>query len=336
MFAISHRLLCRLLNGPQHSRFQTGIPPERNAGNEAVQLSAEQWFFINGIATGQNWLQSNLDRLALTFRREMIGIRNPTKGILFDLIECLVQRDLNYRTGDIRAGCVVIKEALESPRLQKVVLILHSQGGIEGSAIIDWLCADVSDSALAKLEVYTFGNAARHFNNPIRYFAHPQNRIPHVANRPQPLNLIESRPSERVIRHIEHYANEDDFVAKIGVLKFSPSVAKKSMKVNPFHGAVYTRKATGHLLNQHYLDFMFEMKDGIVQESNPFMDSLVDSNGAVSEEALCNGDAAIGSNVCTTRQVVAMKSLSRLWGYRNGRTPAMSASEAHGESRGTW
>ncbi len=64
-----------------------------------------------------------------------------------------------------------IKETLYDPRYSKVVFLLHSQGGIEGSLIIDWLLQELPQDLLSKLEVYTFGNAANHFNNPHRHVA---------------------------------------------------------------------------------------------------------------------------------------------------------------------
>lgn len=60
----------------------------------------------------------------------------------------------------------IVKSTLYQPHLTKVIFILHSQGGIEGGLIIDWLLQEVPQDLLAKLEVYTFGNAANHFNNP--------------------------------------------------------------------------------------------------------------------------------------------------------------------------
>ncbi len=62
-----------------------------------------------------------------------------------------------------------IKEKLYNPQYSKVVFILHSQGSIEGSMVIDWLLQELPQDLLAKLEVYTFGNAANHFNNPHRH-----------------------------------------------------------------------------------------------------------------------------------------------------------------------
>jgi hypothetical protein len=183
--------------------------------------------------------------------------------MFFDLLECLIQRDLDYKTRDIRQGRLQIRAALSAASTKKVVLILHSQGGIEGSSILDWLLADISTDVMSRLEIFTFGNAARHFNNPL--LAHP----PTKGGR-----------GERVIKHIEHYANTEDLVANIGVLKFTSPQAQPYADGNAFAGHVFKRKGTGHLLNMHYLDTMFRMVDGEVDESgNEFMNSWVGNQG---------------------------------------------------------
>jgi hypothetical protein len=85
----------RLLNGGPRAECLVGLPD----GSEPVNDEHELWFFINGVATGyvlesrntanhvtwnnvmtfrQHWLQSNLNLLAQTFRREIVGIHNPT------------------------------------------------------------------------------------------------------------------------------------------------------------------------------------------------------------------------------------------------------------------
>ena len=87
-------------------------------------------------------------------------------GVVFDVVQCLIQRDFSYATQDIRDAYQELKKALTSPSVKKVVFIAHSQGGIEGSLILDWLLADLPGRFTKKLEVYTFGNAANHFNNP--------------------------------------------------------------------------------------------------------------------------------------------------------------------------
>ncbi|EGO55384.1 hypothetical protein NEUTE1DRAFT_85645 [Neurospora tetrasperma FGSC 2508] len=137
LFILVNHGLCTFLNGKEveyHSdpKYAPALPEHAH----------EQWIFINGVAVGA--------------------------GILFDVIECLVQRNLGYATADVRICYRIIKEKLYNPQYSKVIFILHSQGAIEGSMIIDWLLQELPQNLLAKLEVYTFGNAANHFNNPHR------------------------------------------------------------------------------------------------------------------------------------------------------------------------
>lgn len=168
VFMVVNELLCRLLNGTDrgsdiifHSDPQYAKPDQSRYGHE-------QWVFLNGVAVGSHWMKSNLNRLALTFGRPVVGIHNRTSGIVFDVIECLIQRSLSYATEDIRACYKIMKEKLYDPRYSKVVFIVHSQGGIEGSLVLDWLLQELPQNLLNKLEVYSFGNASNHFNNPFR------------------------------------------------------------------------------------------------------------------------------------------------------------------------
>ncbi|OLN94211.1 hypothetical protein CCHL11_02838 [Colletotrichum chlorophyti] len=162
-FAVNY-LLCLLLNGPtltytSDPKFAPALPEHAH----------EQWIFLNGVAVGDHWMKNNLNRLALTFKRPILGIHNQTSGILFDVVECLIQRNLGYATYDVRMCYRIVKETLYNPQYSKVVFILHSQGGIEGGLVLDWLLQELPQDLLAKLEVYTFGNAANHFNNPHRH-----------------------------------------------------------------------------------------------------------------------------------------------------------------------
>jgi hypothetical protein len=85
---------------------------------------------------------------------------------VFNLIQCLIERNFTYAVEDVRQAYAVIKQALLDAKYKKVVLILHSQGGIEGGLFIDWLLDKVLQDLLDQLEVYTFASAANHFNNP--------------------------------------------------------------------------------------------------------------------------------------------------------------------------
>ncbi|OTA82161.1 hypothetical protein M434DRAFT_84939 [Hypoxylon sp. CO27-5] len=163
-FFALNRLLCLGLNG---STITFESDPKYAPALE--EHAHEQWIFLNGVAVGETWLKSNINRLALTFKRPIIGVHNRTTGIIFDVVECLIQRNFGYATSDIRAAYKIIKEKLYNPQYTKVIFILHSQGGIEGGLVLDWLLQELPQDLLSKLEVYTFGNASNHFNNPHRH-----------------------------------------------------------------------------------------------------------------------------------------------------------------------
>ncbi|KAI9840115.1 MAG: hypothetical protein M1837_001919 [Sclerophora amabilis] len=258
--------LCKILNGSK-TYFESSVELE-----DVSRHADEKWIFLNGVAAGHNWLQSALDRLSLAFGRKIVGVHNPTTGIMFDVLQCLIQRDFSYCTQDVRDGYVILKEAINDPAFKKIVLVLHSQGGIEGGLMLDWLFDDVSAEVLQKVEVYTFGNAASHFNNPIRSYNTCRTNLLARAQKSETAGKVSE---ERVIRHIEHYANSEEFVSRWGILNFTRSNVQND---NRFVGRLFVRKGSGHLFNQHYLDNMFSVDPDTkrVKDSNAFMDTLVD------------------------------------------------------------
>ncbi|OAL38357.1 hypothetical protein AYO20_02416 [Fonsecaea nubica] len=373
-FVVGNQWFTVLLNGPRRrGLFESN--PECVRGKPLHEH--EKWVFINGVAVGRHWLQSNLDRLSMTFRRPVFGIHNQTRGIIFDVLECIIQRDLNFATLDIRIAYAAMVDILSDDNIHKVVLILHSQGAIEGGLVLDWLYDTVAADQLGKLEVYTFGNAANHWNAPIISSSASTSANGH--------SLLE----QRIVPHIEHYANESDYVSRFGILHFRPDrplpralahdntaftpnsrntpqdksrfsdeasrltrptppkvdtrekvVAASSRpllsprtpiemmdlreeQTNLFFGRLFKRVGSGHQLNQHYLDNIFEMegidtKDlsrGRVRESNAFMDAEVDMDVFREWDTV---QAAPRRTGAPRRQV---KELSRLWTYRNGRSP---------------
>lgn len=240
-----------------------------------------------------------------------------SNGIIFDTIACLIQRCFNYATQDIRTAYPLVKQALLNPQHRKVVLILHSQGGIEGGMIIDWLLDELPQDTLRRLEVYTFANAANHFNNPNRTVVQVLQDM--SSQRPVPCE----DPSTRCVPYIEHYANSVDFVSLWGVLNFAHIP-------NRYMGRLFVRSGSGHLLNQHYLDPMFTLgPDGRVLDANPFMDSVLDHNQKVTIDDRKHADVCLVGNVGTSTdsppeavdRVLRVKDLSRLWKYRNGGSP---------------
>ena len=208
-----------------------------------------------------------------------------------------------------------MKDALLDDRHKKIIFVLHSQGGIEGSLVIDWLLAELPRDVLRKLEVYTFGNAANHFSNP--------------------RSSLRQERHAKVIPHIEHYANTGDFVAQWGVSNFI-------RLPNRYMGRLFERRATGHLLNQHYLDHMFPLnsESTACANSNAFMESGIEisdssatytllqpssSSESVDRAVLINMHSPIkSSKIGTDGQGDGrpkVKHFSRLWGYRNGMLP---------------
>lgn len=238
---------------------------------------------------------------------------------MFDLLQCLIQRALLYATQDVRDCYVLVKKALLDENKKKVILVLHSQGGIEGGMIVDWLLDEVPFEVLHKLEVYTFGCLANHFSNPIR------GRSP------------ESPEGIPAISFIEHYANQYDFACRFGVLHFTQKAEKKGY-ANRFMGQVFVNPRAGHQLNQHYLDSIFPLDEALLKAREPkpgdFMDMevRVKSNKDGSIERV-TGDALprelqitfgdrITNGELPAKAVPRMKDLSRLWHYRNGGSPA--------------
>lgn len=257
-----------------------------------------------------------------------------SSGILFDVIQCLIQRCFTYATQDVRDAYAHIKDVLlNHPEITKVVFIIHSQGGIEGGMVIDWLLQEIPQDALAQLEVYTFGNAASHFNNPLKYSG-PNGETRFVPGE-------QHSGSSKVIPHIEHYANRSDFVAQWGVLNFAHHRGR-------YLGRIFVRMGGGHMLNQHYLDNMFPRDSkNRVRDHNEWADAEVDMTAAGLRDPTKNtvgvrfGDWAMVEPNCADAQFVDVNSpntpilprnwpidkkpkvsdLSRLWKYRNGGSP---------------
>jgi len=145
------------------------------------------------------------------------------------------------------------------------------------------------------------------------------------------------------IGHIEHYANAGDFVSQFGVINYI------GME-NRFMGRLFLSPKSGHLLNQHYLYEMFPLDaDERCAETNDFMEmevnikieNLSDSGRAELEAFfLHRGLKRTGSTfgyvgdvnspispidrsclLLGDNQLPKIKDFSRLWQYRNGRSP---------------
>lgn len=251
---------------------------------------------------------------------------------------------------------------------------------------------------MSKLEVYTFGNAANHFNNPHRHVfsqnitkSRPLSALNTVMTETTTTATTNSEPptsgdatdgagglhngntiqpslpkdsssvssisrtsfaaQDRAIGHVEHYAHGIDFVAIWGVLHFATNRIG-SPEIPRFIGRLFLRStgAGGHLFNQHYLNGMFPLRWDPASgqytganENNEFMEENVrmgkegdamdniretfdityaDTQGFGSGTIPTPVDVhSIGGRRRKIKGDMKVKDLSRLWSYRNGRSP---------------
>lgn len=179
-----------------------------------------KWFFINGIATAPPVALLNAKELANAFNRPINLIHTPTYSAAWDLWDSITARTFRKDGYLSRPGYEIVKEALEEGN--KVILIGHSQGTIVSSYIMRKLLKHEHTKELAKqLEIYCIGGVADSMR----------------------ICPIQTEEHNRPVPYIEHFANEGDFFARIGVFAYE----------NSTNGKLFRRDSKGHLLNNHYI-----------------------------------------------------------------------------------
>ncbi|KAF2761238.1 hypothetical protein EJ05DRAFT_257368 [Pseudovirgaria hyperparasitica] len=276
---------------------------------------AERWLYINGIGTSSRGLQLTLNRLAGRFKRPVVGVHNRSAGIPMDVLECILQRCLGYSTTDVRTAHEYLKLQLCNDAVRKVVVVAHSQGGIITALALDRLFVELAAHEIAKLEVYTFGSAASHFNDP------------HLSvERGAEVDGVMAMRRVPGVRTIEHYMNEFDLVPRWGV-KYSTSESPNQR----YAGRVFiNRNATGHLFDEHYLDIMFPLREDGELEAGGFLDDIVEIEERPSRVPTPEGDLERYVEDGGIRWVMSaddapnggrsVRELSKLWRYVNGGT----------------
>ena len=227
----------------------------------------EHWFFINGIMTNDAVAQLNAALLADLFHRPITLIQNSTSSLLVDLAQCALDKEGWKVTEPVTKAFPAIYDALKSVHKQRVVVIAHSQGTIvtavvlallqkllvtppaesagdgvmapaaasyappefiypaEGPIVLDEF-ETLSLDELAKLEIYCFATCA----NVMAYSIPPED-------------------DRRPVPYLEHFGNERDIVARLGML--APRPGQWEIRID---GRRFERPgAWGHLLNEHYL-----------------------------------------------------------------------------------
>lgn len=204
---------------------------------------AETWLFVNGIAGEYYWNHLAVSKIqdfffdrdehpddnsedAVARRTQIKGVFNRSDGILWDLIECAGERrpqavvakkssnhsskaPLSSRTESSREAQVELSKALRSAlsdsktSRKDIIMIAHSQGCLLLRLALEEIYHDTQEDfkgvMRAHLHVSTFGNPAYDWD--VHAYA----------------------------ASTEHFANELDFVAKLGVLRqFSRSESVKN------------------------------------------------------------------------------------------------------------
>jgi hypothetical protein len=204
---------------------------------------AESWIFVNGIGGEAYWNHLAVSKIQdfffdadnpedhsedATARRTAIkSVFNRSNGILWDMLECasgrrsensIVRKRLNTSHGaPLKSRTASSREAQEalsytlqsalsdSKSLRKdIVVIAHSQGCLLLRTALEEIFydaqADIRDVMRSHLHVYTFGNPAYDWD------------------------------VHAYTASTEHFANELDFVAKLGVLRRFSSNPAESVK----------------------------------------------------------------------------------------------------------
>jgi hypothetical protein len=237
-----------ILQRPDHYGSYTSFP-------------AETWFFVNGVMTDDAVAQVNAALLAELFHRPITLIQNSTSSLLTDLLQCALDKAGWRITEPVTKTLPAIYDALKRPDKQRVVVIAHSQGTIIAAAVLHLLkrltqpaaprglapaaayappefvypddtplvlsdFAPLTESEFGKLEIYCFATCA--------------NVMTHY--RP-------AAPGRPALPHLEHFGNEHDIVARLGMQ--APHAAARGIQID---GARFVRVgAWGHLLGEHYL-----------------------------------------------------------------------------------
>ena len=263
----------------------------------------EHWFFINGIATNEDVAKLNGAFLAHLFHRPVTVIQNATNSWPVDIFECAIGKgfkddpdnaDQKTMTEPAWRATAAILEALNAGQTRRVVVIAHSQGTIILANVLRavakalrskqarqkkprWhpftnelmgevktetekilrnnLAHSLSEFArggpdkalerLSKLEIYTFANCADKM-----CYVYPSRQVPYM----------------------EHFANEQDIVARLGILSPMRDGAKPLIEID---GPLFEQKAAwGHLLNEHYLnpidDYLYPGERKYRREQDPY------------------------------------------------------------------
>jgi hypothetical protein len=248
--------------------FEMDTELESDARSDVLPMSVlrrtdqkpETWLFINGIAGETHWETLALEKLRDYFfehpktlthdaDKRLMSIKaifNRSDGMLWDLLECAGERrpdgaekgsNLNQRTTSSREAQKLLTKELQTALKdgdQDIVMIAHSQGclllRLSLEDLYDGNGDGARDAMRKRLLIFTFGNPSYDWN------------------------------VHKYVKHTEHFANKEDFVAKLGVLRSGETrELAPSTNQEPYHCEDCAARTEGHPLQ---LIFVNENRKG--------------------------------------------------------------------------
>ena len=209
----------------------------------------------------------NSTYLAKLFHRPLAVIQNATDSLLLDLVQCAIGKGWSKSTEPAVKALPLISEALENENKKKVVVVCHSQGTIIMSNVLRALKSIEFKEKLFELHRRQFPDIALVEPNEYLSGAVKENlrklEIFAFANCATDMTYYDSELS---FPFIENYGNENDIVARLGML-----APKKTQEKIDIDGANYLNADMwGHLLNQHYLFKMHTYLSNPKAKKNPY------------------------------------------------------------------
>jgi pimeloyl-ACP methyl ester carboxylesterase len=248
----------------------------------------ERWFFLNGICTDHRIAHLNAKLVQKLFGRPITILYNATEGVWVDLVECAVGKAWDSVTEAAERNLDALLDALCDDHVRHVILVSHSQGTIIAAVllkVLEEMLLAPRPPAAGEEKVSPERRVARKIASraPAALAAH--GRRPGHGRRPLvPADIgklelycfancatsmepfIRLTGPARVAPWIESYGNENDVVAKLGLLAPPHGIGSARIAGDRYR----IPGAWGHLFNAHSAIPMFVR--GATLE--PFHDNL--------------------------------------------------------------
>ena len=188
-----------------------------------IDYSGNCFLYVNGIMSNHDVVITNKNELEDLLKRPINIIHNVTDSLIMDLIESLIGKETDDLTEASTIALYTVCNKLLDDNIKKVIIICHSQGTIIVAKVMQSLSKLGLDKQkyLKKLEIYAFASCASNMTY-----------------------IVDELP------YMEHFANDNDFVAKLGCN--CPSQIKQYISID---GETFVVKnKSGHMFNTHYID----------------------------------------------------------------------------------